>query len=130
LALEWQQPQVAVEHQRWLTVIWTAWNNGKHHSFGAGYGFKIAIADRDRYFQEDWQTAVIELPASGAIRHVVVNLATSSFWSETRREVIAQDIGRWLRAENYVPRPSGQPPMFEVEVHGKAQFRVKSPVKR
>ncbi len=31
-------------------MIWVAWNNGKHYSTGTGYGFKISLADRDRYF--------------------------------------------------------------------------------
>ena len=44
-------------------MIWTAWNNGEHHETGAGYGFKVSAADRDRYFNPVWQTVILELPS-------------------------------------------------------------------
>ena len=39
----------------------TAWKNGTPSPSGAGYGVKLAAADRDRYFQRDWETIELEL---------------------------------------------------------------------
>jgi hypothetical protein len=69
------------------TKIWTAWNNGEHSLSGAGYGFKIDAADRDRYFEHEWKTAGIELPTNGGVRSVVINLVKPSFWNEPCRQV-------------------------------------------
>jgi hypothetical protein len=55
-------------------------------------------------------------------------VAKSSFWNDCR-EVIGQDIGRWLIDEHHAPWPSGRPPKFEVEPRGKAHFRVMSRLK-
>jgi hypothetical protein len=42
------------------SMIWTAWNNGSGRRTGAGYGFKVDVADR-RYFDRGWRTVSIEL---------------------------------------------------------------------
>ncbi len=47
-------------------MIVTAWNNGRHHASGAGYGLKVAIADRDRYFDPEVASVVLELKGWGA----------------------------------------------------------------
>ena len=39
-----------------------AWNNGQHHKSGAGYGLKVAVADRDQYFDQSWDTISLVLP--------------------------------------------------------------------
>lgn len=107
-------------------MIWTAWNNGKHHASGAGYGFKIAVADRDRHFQRGWDTVSVALPqSSGAPLAVEVNIAKDSFWREECREVIHQGIGRWLGSSGYAPWPWGSPPQFEVEPAGDRRFVVR-----
>ena len=61
-------------------MIWTGWNNGKHHSTGAGLGFKVNAADRDRYFKSSWRTVFIEFPAATSPFTVEVNVAKKSFW--------------------------------------------------
>ena len=38
------------------TFLATAWNNGKWHASSAGYGLKVSVADRDRFFRRDWRT--------------------------------------------------------------------------
>ena len=45
-------------------IIVTAWNNGKHHESGAGYGFKLNATDRDREIDRSWKSVVVELPNS------------------------------------------------------------------
>ena len=102
-------------------MIWTAWNNGAHHASGAGYGFKIDVTDRDRYFQENWDTVSIELPRAPE-RFVKVNIHKQSFWGPSCREVISQGIGRWLIAEGHAPWPKGAPPKFEVQPAGERMF--------
>jgi hypothetical protein len=41
-------------------MIVTAWNNGKYHKTGAGYGFKVSIEDRDKYFKKDWKNSMMQ----------------------------------------------------------------------
>ena len=89
----------------------TAWNNGKHHSTGAGYGLKISAEDRDRYFDKRSETVKIRLPDGKGIE---VNVAKSSFWNETCRELISKELGLWLIAGGHAPWPKGHPPGFEL----------------
>jgi hypothetical protein len=42
-----------------------AWNNGRHHPSGAGYGVKLSAGDRDRWFQKDWAAIRIQVPGEG-----------------------------------------------------------------
>ncbi len=64
-------------------MIVTAWNNGKHRPTGAGYGFKLALADRDSQFERGWESVFVTLP-NGTV--VQVNVNKPSFWSATCRE--------------------------------------------
>jgi hypothetical protein len=34
-------------------MIVTAYNNGQHHPSGAGYGLRLSVKDRDKYFKRD-----------------------------------------------------------------------------
>lgn len=109
-------------------MIWTAWNNSKHHSTGAGYGFKVNATNRDQYFSRLWRTVIIELPAKPGPVIAEANVAKKSFWSPECRELISKAIGRWMLHEGYAPWPEGAPPKFEVEPSGERRFRVKSQV--
>ncbi len=106
-------------------MIWTAWNKGEHHTSGAGYGFKITAVDRDRHFQRQWDGVTVELPQGSGVLAVEVNIAKDSFWGEQCREVIHQEIGRWLRDSGHAPWPRGSPPQFEVEPDGDQRFVVR-----
>lgn len=86
----------------------TAWNNGQHHRTGAGYGFKVRAEDRDRHFKKSWQTVFVALPGTPA--EVEVNIAKSSFWGGTCRELISSDFGQWLMKRGHAPWSSGNPP--------------------
>lgn len=107
-----------------MALIWTAWNSGKHHSSGAGYGIKVPIVDRDRCFKPQWLTVSVELPVAGRFVKVECNTAKTSFWTETCHELISRDIGKWLRERGLAPWPRGRPPKLKVEVLGERSFRV------
>jgi hypothetical protein len=106
-----------------MAMVWTAWNNGKHHSSGAGYGIKVPIADRNTHFKRDWSTVTLELP-DDASRMIEINVSKSSFWSDTCHELISQEIGRWLLEKRIAPWPPGQPPKLRIESLADRRFRV------
>ena len=105
-------------------MIWTAWNNSKHHSTGAGYGFKVDAIDRDRYFNRGWHAVTIELPSKDGFVTAEANVAKRSFWSPQCRELIGKEIGHWMLAEGYAPWPDSAPPKFDVKPSGERRFRV------
>ena len=91
----------------------TAWNNGQHHRTGAGYGFKLRAEDRDTHFKKSWSTVFVSLP--GGSDEVPVNIAKSSFWGGTCRELISREFGHWLIHHGYAPWSTSTPPKFELE---------------
>lgn len=105
-------------------MIWTAWNNGRHHQSGAGYGFRVSAADRDTYFDRSWKIVTLELPSREARITVTANIDKPSFWDGTCREMISKEIGQWLIARGLAPWPKGHPPKFSAEAAGTARFVV------
>jgi len=105
-------------------MIVTAWNNGKHHDSGAGYGLKLTISDRDKYFIRDWKQILLYFSDSG--EGVEVNIDKDSFWDDTCRELISIDIGKWFLQNNYAPWPKGLPPKIELEPIIGNKFRLVS----
>jgi hypothetical protein len=62
-----------LELDRNAALRWTAWNNGQHARSGNGYGLRIPIADRDRYFDPAQNVATLILPGSdGEVRVLFV----------------------------------------------------------
>lgn len=114
------------EKGRCMKLQWPAWNNGKHHASGGGYGLKVPVADRDRHFERGWKTVILELPFAEGVREVHLNVDKPSFWGSTCRELISLDIGQWLIAQGYAHWPSGRPPKIEVQALGSGRFRVLS----
>lgn len=108
-----------------MTFECTAWNNGKHHDSGAGYGLKISIAGRDKYFKRNWKSVVFKLPVPGGVTEVELNINKPSFWNETCHEVISREIGVWLRNSGLAPWPSGRLPRLVAEASGEQCFLVK-----
>jgi len=88
-------------------IVVTAWNNGKHYSNGAGYGFRISETDRDRHVSPDWKELLIKLDGNGDF--IKVNIDKKSFWYDCK-ELIKKDIGAWLIANNKAPWQKGSPP--------------------
>lgn len=103
-------------------MIVTAWNNGVHHSSGAGYGLKVAIEDRDRYFQTEWEDVILLL--EDYAYPVEVNVNKESFWGPVCRELISKDIGIWLRQNGLAPWPKRRPPKLDMRLVGDRRFRV------
>ena len=95
----------------------TAWNNG-----GAGYGLKIRLSDRKRFFDRRWKT--VTLFSDGRLLADRVNVAKSSFWSGQCGELISKDIGSWLREEGLVPWTKRNPPTFRLTPTGRGHFDV------
>jgi len=91
-------------------MIVTAWNNGKKLKSGGGFGIKVAIIDRDRYFRREWRTVILEL--EGEDGTVEINIDKPSFWDGTCRELISARIGKWLIKNKLAPWVRGNPPML------------------
>ena len=102
-------------------MIVTAWNNGKHHKTGAGYGFKLNAVDRDREIDKKWKFIVVQLP-NGKL--VEANIDKPSFWSETCREIINKEFGEWLISNGLAPWPKGSPPQFQLTLLSANQFKL------
>lgn len=100
-------------------MIWTAWTNGK-----SGFGMKISIADRDRYFKREWGEIELELPKDGGFIRCAINIDKDSFWNYTCRELIKKEIGDWLEANKYYPWDDGNPPKFEAKHIKDNVFRI------
>lgn len=107
-----------------MSLVWSAWNNGKHHESGAGYGLKVPINDRNSFFKKEWGSVTLELPTNDGFMEVSLNTDKMSFWNDTCHELISQEIGRWLRDARLAPWPSRQPPKFAIEVTSEKRFRV------
>jgi hypothetical protein len=107
-------------------MIWTAWNNGKKHPKGVGYGFKIGAEDRDRYFKRYWRLIEIELPSPSGNIVAKVNVGKESFWSGCR-ELISEVIGRWMLDEGFTPWRAHKPPKFKVDLLKAGSFRIIGP---
>ena len=103
-------------------MIVTAWNNGQHHSTGAGYGLKVNANDRDKYFSRKWRSAILEL--AGESKEIVVNINKPSFWGHVCRELISKDIGIWLIKNGKAPWTKGKPPKMRMEPIGGNRFKV------
>ena len=104
-------------------MIVTAWNNGKYHKTGAGYGFKVSIEDRDKYFKKYWKNVILNL--DGQAEDIEVNIDKQSFWSDTCRELISKDIGIWLMNNNKGTWSDRNPPKLKMELLQENKFIVK-----
>ena len=102
----------------------TAWNNGQWHPSGAGYGLKVSVADRDRFFRRDWRTVALRLVAESGFVDVEVNCAKDSFWNGTCRELVARGIGCRFFDLGLAPWPKGRPPRFDLTPIGPGVFCV------
>lgn len=104
-------------------MIVTAWNNGSQHASGVGYGLKISIPDRDRYFKREWKLILLEI--EGRTSAIKINVDKASFWNETCRELISTEIGKWLLQIGIAPWSKGNPPKLIMEHIKENQFLLK-----
>lgn len=82
-----------------------AWNNGAHHPSGAGYGLRVLVEDRDRYFSRDWTEIMVDIPEQTATTIAL----SDSFWRACT-ELRSAALGLWLRESGRAPWPRGEPP--------------------
>ena len=107
-----------------MTLVWTAWNNGRHAASGAGYGLKVPIHDRNLYFDREWASVLLELSLNGKYTKTEVSISKPSFWNETCHELISKDIGNWLRQLKLAPWHRGAPPNILIQHLGSKRFRA------
>lgn len=98
-------------------IVATAWNNGKHHKSGAGYGIRISPKDRNNHFKKCWKTATIILPKN---KSVIVNVQKKSFWAPSCRELISKEIGAWFIKNKKAPWCHRCPPKFYLVQKGRS----------
>ncbi|HNW95741.1 MAG TPA: hypothetical protein PKL60_06100 [Anaerolineaceae bacterium] len=109
-------------------MIVKAWNNGERSSDGNGYGVKLSVRDRDRYFIPSWKTVSIEL--EGNPDSIAVNVDKPSFWNKTCRELIHKEIGKWLIKNGLSDWPPYHPPALELQVINERKFFLKLPTSK
>jgi hypothetical protein len=105
-------------------MITSAWNNGKHHQSGAGYGLKVSSEDRYKYFDKDWSKVSVEIPFRDEIIEADVNIDKKSFWDSNCGELIKIEIGTWLISQGYRRWEKGNPPKIELTPLGDCRFRI------
>lgn len=103
---------------------WTAWNNGTHTPNGHGYGLKIPIEDRDKYFESSWKTVKVDLPEAGGFKTIVLNIEKPSFWTKHCHELISKELGQWLLANRLAPWEKRKPPRLRIAIIGEGHFRI------
>jgi len=103
--------------------IVSAWNNGRHHPTGAGYGIKIKIKDRNAYFDEKWKHVILIL--EGRYGEIRINIDKDSFWDPVCRELCHREIGIWLRDNFEIPWKKGRPYKLAMEHIIDNRFSIK-----
>jgi hypothetical protein len=92
----------------WVRAV--GWRGGSADDRSpAGYGIKFTPADRDRHFDPEWTSVVLEL----AIGPTIEVPLTDSFWRSCS-ELCAADLGRWLLTAGRAPWPTHAPPGIAV----------------
>ncbi|MDE0456972.1 MAG: hypothetical protein OXI15_06745 [Chromatiales bacterium] len=107
------------------SFVATAWNNGAWNRTGAGYGLKISVEDRDKFFERDWSTVMLRLIGNRTRRIAEANVAKRSFWDATCRELINVEIGRWFIENGFDRWTQGSPPRFRMRPVTRREFEVR-----
>lgn len=88
------------------------YNNGKHEKNGNGYGIKINISDRDKFFKKKYK--FIRLKLEGLRDEIKVNTDKPTFWNENCRELLHNEIGKWLIMNKMAPWKFRNPPKLKI----------------
>ena len=94
-------------------MIVKAWNNGRHHVSGSGYGIKIGYEDRRAYFIRSWVNVTLRF--ENVDKETTVNISKASFWSPSCGELISKEIGIWLINNGFARWNRGNPPELTLE---------------
>jgi hypothetical protein len=108
--------------QTYKSMIVTAWNNGSHSPTGAGYGIKIKITDRDKYFDKKWKN--IDLCLGGTSKYIKINVSKKSFWDCRCHELSSKRIGVWLKENKKDVWPIYHPPKMIMKKMQGNKFKV------
>jgi len=101
-------------------VIATAWKIGTPNiKSGSGYGIRIKLEDRNKYFSHDWESVKIELDSGETFE---VNLS-EAFWGKCP-ELRSRSIGKWLIKEGFTSWPKFEPPKMRLEPIGDRIFKL------
>lgn len=102
-------------------MIATGWSNGAPKETGAGYGLRIRLQDRGRYFDQAWSSVIVELPEG---EWVTIPLS-DSFWRKCA-ELRSSQVGKWMLDRGFAPWPKGNPLKFALEplCNGRFTLRV------
>jgi hypothetical protein len=103
----------------WVRAV--GWRGGSADERSpAGYGIKFTPADRDRYFDPEWRSVVLELTDGPTIEVPL----TPSFWRSCS-ELRSADLGRWLLASGRAPCPKDAPPEIAANPIGDNRFSAR-----
>lgn len=100
-------------------MTFTAWTNGEK-----GFGFKVSVEDRDKYFSKENKVITIQLPENNTFINIHCNTDKKTFWNKTCKELISKEIGTWLQKSNYYPWEKGKPPRFSAEKMNNNTYRI------
>lgn len=101
-------------------MIVRGWNNGSRSTMDAGYGLKVKLADRDKFFNKDWKS--VQPIFEGSENPVEVNI-TPSFWRGCC-ELRSKEIGCWFHRLGCAKWPKYKTPKFSMEPNGPKSFLV------
>lgn len=76
------------------------------------YGLRLAARDRDRFFRKGWKTVILTL--EGEADPVFVTIDKKTFWGVRRRDLVNEQIARWLVANRKAPWRES-PPKVRIE---------------
>ena len=91
-------------------MVVIGWRTGTANiKTGGGYGLRIKISDRTRYFCREWKSVKIEFD-TGEIHEVNISRA---FWGNCC-ELRSRFIGRWMIHRGLLPWNKSAPPHFRL----------------
>jgi hypothetical protein len=108
-------------------MIVNAWNIGSHNRNGNGYGLKVKIADRDAFFNKEWDVILVEI--EGEEQPVEIKINKDAFWSEKSQELVSTVLGKWMRKNGLAPWHQGNPPTIELDPIEENRFKILKPQK-
>jgi len=100
-------------------VVVSGWKSGEFvPRRPVALGIRVGRANVERFFDEDWDVAVIEIE-----NEAIPVKITKTFWT-TCPELRSPAIGTWLRKKGLVPWPKGRPPEMRLTPMGSNRFRL------
>lgn len=102
-------------------MIVTGWKIGTPNiKTGSGYGIRIKLKDRNKYFSPDWESVKIEF-GTGEIFEA--NLSVT-FWGKCP-ELRSHWIGKWMLNKGYMSWPKFKPRKMRLEPVGGRVFKLR-----